>query len=46
MRLSLCPLLNLVESEGGEATSALAGLIAALRGVKRREGVFNRQPIQ
>ena len=46
VRLSLCPLLNPVESEAAQATSAFADLIAALSGVKRREGVFNRQPIE
>jgi hypothetical protein len=35
-----------VESEAAQATSAFADLIAALSGVKRREGVFNRQPIE
>jgi hypothetical protein len=46
VRLSLCALLNPVESEGAQATSAFADLVAALNGVKRREGVFNRQPIE
>ena len=33
VRLSLCPLLRPVESEGAQATSAFADLVAALSGI-------------
>jgi hypothetical protein len=46
VRLSLCPLLNLVESEGGRSHLRLRRSDRRSEGVKRREGVFNRQPIQ